>query len=59
MYLNTINFNDTTEEDIKFLYKKDIKFFMPGRLRKNNYNRTTKDINQNVPLFSIHSSTII
>ena len=58
MYLNTINFNDTTEEDIKFLFKKDNKSIMPERLRKINYNRTTKDINKNVPWFSIHSSTI-
>ena len=58
MYLNTINFNDTTEEDINFLFKKDNKFIMPERLRKINYNRTTKDINQNVPWFSIYSSTL-
>ena len=58
MYLNTINFNDTTEEDTKFLFKKDNKFIMPDRLRKINYNRTRKDINQNIPWFSIHSSTI-
>ena len=58
MYLNTVNFNDTTEEDIKFLFKKDNKFIMPERLRKIIYNRTTKDINQNVPWFSIHSSTL-
>ena len=57
MYLNTINFNDTTEEDIKFLFKKDNKFIMPERLRKINYNRTSKDININVPWFSIRSST--
>ena len=31
---------------------------MPERLRKINYNRTTKDINQNVPRFSTHSSTL-
>ena len=31
---------------------------MPDRLRKINYNRTTKDINKNIPWFSIHSSTI-
>ena len=30
---------------------------MPDRLRKINYNRTTKDINKNI-WFSIHSSTI-
>ena len=58
MYLNTVNFNDTREEDIKFLNKKDNKFIMPERLRKINYNRTTKDINQNVPWFSIHSSCV-
>ena len=44
MYLNTVNFNDTTEEDIKFLFKKDNKFILPDRLRKINYNRTSKDI---------------
>ena len=32
MYLNTVNFNDSTEEDIKFLFKKDNKFIMPERL---------------------------
>ena len=58
MYLNTVNFNDSTEEDINFLFKNDNKFIMPERLRKHNYNRTTKDINQNVPWFSIHSSTL-
>ena len=58
MYLNTVNFNDSSEEDIKFLYKKDNKFIMPERLRKINYNRTTKDINQNVPWFSIQSSAL-
>ena len=57
-YLNNVNFNYTTVEDIKFLYKKDNKFTMPERLRKIYYNRTTKDINQNVPWFSIHSSTL-
>ena len=58
MYLNTVNFNDSTEEDTNFLSKKDNKFIMPERLRKINYNRTTKDINQNVLWFSIHSSTL-
>ena len=58
MYLNTVKFNDTREEYIKFLYKKDNKFIMSERLRKINYNRTTKDINQNVPWFSTHSSTL-
>ena len=38
MYLNTVNFNDSTEEDINFLFKKDNKFIMPERLRKINYN---------------------
>ena len=31
---------------------------MPDRLRKINYNRTSKDINKNIPWFSIHTSTI-
>ena len=26
MYLNTVSFNNTSEEDIKFLFKKDNKF---------------------------------
>ena len=55
MYLNTVNFNDSTEEDITILFNKDNKFIMPERLRKINYIRTTKEINQNVPWFSIHS----
>ena len=54
MYLNTVNFKDTTEEDIKFLFKKDNKFIMPDRLRKINYNGTIKDINKNIPWFTIH-----
>ena len=58
MYLNTVNFNNTPEEDVKFLFKKDNKFIMPDRLRKINYNRTSKDINNNIPWFSIHTSTI-
>ena len=58
MYINTVNISYSTEEDINFLFKKDNKFIMPESLRKNNYNRTTKDINQNVPWFSIHSSTL-
>ena len=58
MHLNTVNFNNTSEEDIKFLFKKYSKFIMPDRLRKINYNRTRKDISQNIPWFSIHSSTI-
>ena len=58
MYLNTVNFDNTTEEDIKFLFKKDNKFILPDRLRKINYNRTSKDINKNIPWFSIHTSTI-
>ena len=58
MYLNTVNFNNTSGEDIKFLFKKDNKFIMLDRLRKINYHRTRKDINQNIPWFSIHSSTI-
>ena len=39
MYLNTVNFNNTTEEDIIFFLKYD-KFIMPDGLRKINYNRT-------------------
>ena len=58
MYLNAVNFNNTTEEDIKFLFRKDNKFVLPDGLRKNNYNRTIKDINKNIPWFSIHTSTI-
>ena len=58
MYLNTVNFNNTPEEDVKFLFKKDNKFILPDRLRKINYNRTSKDINKNIPWFSIHTSTI-
>ena len=58
MHLNTVNFNDSTEEDIFFLVKKDNKFIMPECLRKIKYNRTTEYINQNVPCFSIHSSTL-
>ena len=44
MYLNTVNFNNTPEEDVKFLFKKDNKFILPDRLRKINYNRTIKDV---------------
>ena len=58
MHLNTVNLNNTPEEDIKFLFKKYNKFFLPDRLRKIHYNRTSKYINQNTPWFSIHSSTI-
>ena len=58
MYLNTVDFNNTTEEDINFLFKKDNKFILPDRLKKINYNRTSKDINKNIPWFSIHTSTI-
>ena len=50
MYLNTVNFNDTTDEDIKFLFKKDNKFIMHDRLGKIKYNRTRKDINNKYPL---------
>ena len=49
MYLNTVNFNDSTEEDIKFLFKKDNNFILPDILRKINYNRTSKDIDKNIP----------
>ena len=58
MYLNTVNFDNTTEEDTNFLFKNDNNFIMPDRLRKNNYNRTRKDINQNIPWLSIHSPTL-
>ena len=61
MYLNTINFNDTTEEGIKynkFLIKKDNKFILPDRLKKINYNRTTKEINDKKSWFSIHCTQI-
>ena len=57
-FLAISTFNNTPEEDVKFLFKKDNKFIMPDRLKKINYNRTTKDIKQNIPWFSIHSSTI-
>ena len=53
-----VNFNNTTEEDINFLFKKDNKFILPDRLRKIYYNITSKDINKNIPWFSTHSSTI-
>ena len=54
MYFKTVNYNNTIEEDIKFLFKKDNKFILPNRLKKINYNRTSKDIKKNIPWFSIH-----
>ena len=43
-----------------YLYtrKEGVKIIMPDTLRKINYNRTKKDIDTNIPWFSIHSSTI-
>ena len=49
---------NTTEEDVESLFKKDNKFFRPARSQKIKYKRTTKDIDQNVPWFSVHSSTL-
>ena len=34
MYFKTVNYNNTIEEDIKFLFKKDNKFILPDRLKK-------------------------
>jgi len=58
MYFKTVNYNNTIEEDIKFLFKKDNKFILPDRLKKINYNRTTKEINDKKSWFSIHCTQI-
>ena len=41
-----------------YTHKEGVKIIMPDGLRKINYNRTKKDIDKNIPWFSIHSSTI-
>ena len=58
MYFKTVNYNDTTEEDINFLFKKDNKFILPDLLKKINYNRTTKEINDKKSWFGIHCTQI-
>jgi len=59
MYFKTVNYNDTVEEDIKFMYMypKTI-FILPDRLKKINYYRTRKEMEYNIPWFSVHCNKI-
>jgi hypothetical protein len=55
MYFNTV-VTDDNETCIKTMFRDEYKFTMPDKIRRINFKRSNKDKENNIPMFSIHST---